>query len=133
MTAKEYLEQIQKIDDFIADLKEEIQRQNNIADGIGGFNIGERVQTTRNLHKMSDAVHESIDLQRKVDVLTVQREEIIETIKKLPVNEYKVIYRVYVKGLLLKQVAADCKKSYIWAKKMHIKGLDDVQTMIDNA
>lgn len=133
MDAKEYLEQIAKLDELIADKKDEIQRQNDIADGIGGFNMGERVQSTRNLHKMSDAVHESIDLQREVDALSAEREAIIETIKKLPVNEYKVIYRIYVKGYLLKQVAAECKKSYIWAKKMHKKGLDDVQSMIDNA
>lgn len=132
MNAKDYLRQIRLLDVLIQDKKNEIQRCDDSATSLGSFSVGERVQSSRNLHKMQDAIHESIDLKNEVVTLSNKRQEIISTIKRLPVDECKVLYMVYVKGYLVKQAAVELKKSYIWAKKMHTKGLNDIQSMLDH-
>lgn len=132
MNAKEYLRQIRLLDVLIQDKKNEIQRWDDSANSLGGFSVGERVQSSRNLHKMQDAIHESIDLKNEVVTLSNKRQEIISTIKRLPADECKVLYMVYVNGLLVKQAAVECKKSYIWAKKMHTRGLNGIQSMLDS-
>ena len=131
MNAKDYLRQIRLLDKLIHDKKNQIQRCDDSANSLGSFSVGERVQSSPNLHKLQDAIHDSIDLKNEVAALSRKRNEIIATIKRLPAFECEVIYMVYVNGYLVKQAAVECKKSYIWAKKMHTKGLNDIQSMLD--
>lgn len=132
MDAKEFLQQIRMIDEIIKDKKEEIRRLDEIASSMGSFSTGDRVQSTRNPHKMSNAIDEIIDLDNEIKKLSAKRKAIMDIIQKLPLDEYKLIYGLYVKGLLLKSVAVECNKSYDWARKAHPKALSRIQTMIDD-
>lgn len=131
MTAEEYLDQIQKIDDIISNRREDYKRWVEIASGLGDFSVSERVQSTRNLQKNQNAIISYVAIEKEIDELNRKRDEIIRTIERLPSGEYKVIYRIYVKGNSLKEIAYELRKSYEWAKQRKQRGLALVQQMID--
>lgn len=132
MTAEEYLKQIKMIDAIIINKRKDYNRWKEIADGYGGgFSVTERVHTTRNLQKGSDAIIEYISIDGEIKALKNKRQGIINTIQSLPYYEYKVLYAIYVDGLMVKELPSLFDKSYEWAKKMKRQALDHVQQIID--
>lgn len=132
MTAEEYLKQIRMIDDIIIDLMKDYKRWKDIADNLGGgFSVEDRVQTTRDLHKGENAIIEYISIDGEIKTLKRKRQGIIDTIQQLPHYEYKILYAIYVDGLMLKELPSKFDKSYDWAKKMKRKALDHIQQIID--
>lgn len=134
MRAKDYLERIKQIDAILADELEEYDKWFNIASGFGGgFSIGERVQSSRNLQKMPDAVGVYMEVEKRIDALKRERAEIIETIRSLPTNEYKILYKLFVKepALQVKQLPSVFGMSYDWVKKTKRKALDHLQKILD--
>ncbi len=131
MTAEEYLDQIQKIDDIISNKREDYKRWVEIASGLGDFSVSERVQSSRNLQKNQNAIISYVAIEQEIDELERKRQAVISTIERLPSAEYKVIYKLYVKDYTLKEVAYSFKRSYEWAKKKKQRGLRLIQGMID--
>lgn len=132
MRAEEYLKQIRKIDSIIGDKSREYKRWVEIAKGLGGgFSVGDRVQTTRNLQKGSDAVIEYISIEREIKELERKRKGIIDTIQQLPYNEYKVLYGIYVDGYMQKELPSQFDKSYEWVKKKKRDALKLLQDILD--
>ncbi len=132
MTAEQYLEQIQMIDGIIKSKLKDYKYWKDIADELGvGFSVDERVQTTRNLHKGSDAIVEYILIDKEIKALKNKRQGIINTIQSLPYEEYKILYDIFVDRKLLKETPGQFNKSYEWAKWKKQKALDHVQQIID--
>lgn len=131
MTAEEYLEQIKKIDSMIRNKLRDYQRWAEVADGMGGAALGERVQSSRNLHRGSDAIGNYIDIEREINALKKERQTIIQTIERLPPDEYTVIYGLYVDCYSMKEIAYTEKKSYDWMKRKKRKGLALIQSHLD--
>jgi DNA-directed RNA polymerase specialized sigma subunit len=131
LRAEEYLDQIKKIDAVIINKSEEYRRWVGIASGHGDFSVGERVQASRNLHQIPNAIAKYIDIEREIDDLKQKRAEIIKTIEQLPSVEYKIIYMLYVKDSTLKEIAFDFERSYEWVKKRRKNALRMVQNIID--
>ena len=134
MTAEEYLEQIPKIDTMLINKRKDYKRYKDIADGCGGgFSVSERVQTTRNLHRGEDAIIEYISIEREIKELEKKRSGIIATLEKLPHNEYKILYAIYVDGYKLKETPYIFKPSmsYSWVKKKKADGLKLVQEFLN--
>lgn len=131
MRAEEYLDQIKKIDAIIINKSEDYRRWVGIASGNGDFSVGERVQSSRNLHQIPNAIAKYIDIEREIDDLKQKRAEIIKTIEQLPSVEYKIIYMLYVKDSTLKEIAFDFERSYEWVKKRRKKALRMVQNILD--
>lgn len=137
MTAEQYLEQVKKIDAVIIDKLNDHKRWVELATGLGGFSVGERVSATRNLHKGADAIGKYIDLEREIDELKKQREDIINTIGQLPRTEYKILYLLYVErkkngdDYLLKELPSMFGKSYGWVRMHKNNALRLVQAMLD--
>jgi hypothetical protein len=129
MLAEEYLLQIAKLDNIIINKLNDYNRWVTIAEGLGGFSVGDRVQASRNLQRGSDAVLRYIDIEREIKQLRQKRQDIICTIERLSVNEYKVLYGVYVEGKMLKECTFGM--SYEWAKTTKEKALAHVQAIID--
>ena len=132
MTAEQYLEQIQKINDIIVDKLKERRRWVDIAEGVGGFNVSDKVQSSRNLHRGADAIAEYIDIDREIKALEGQKNAIIDDLQKLPRNEYKVLYKIYVEGFMVKELPSELNKSYAWVKMIKRRGLDRVQEIVDS-
>lgn len=131
MTAEKYLEQIGKIDSVIINKLNDYRRWVEIAEGIGGFSVGERVQTSRNLHRGADAIGCYIDIESEIKALREKRQSIIDTIERLPCDEYKVIYKIFVEGYMLKEIPSLFDKSYDWAKKTKRDALKRIQDILD--
>ena len=131
MTAEAYLEQIGKIDTIIINKLNDYKRWVEVAEGLGGFSVGDRVQTTKNLHQIPDAIGKYIDIEREIEELKKKRLAIIGSIEVLPPNEYKILYGIYVDGKSLKELSIESDKSYGWAKVEKAKGLGNIQRMLD--
>lgn len=129
MLAEEYLEQIQKIDAIINNKLADYKRWVSIAESTGGFSVGDRVQSSRNLQRGADAISRYIDIEREIERLRQKRQDIISTIERLSINEYKVLYGIYVEGKMLKECTFGM--SYEWAKTTKEKALAHVQAIID--
>lgn len=131
MTAEEYLQRIKTIDLIIINKRNERQYWVEIADSLGEFSTSERVQASRNLHKKQEAINNYIDIDRKIEALQKEREGIIKTIERLPPIDYDVIYKIYVRGCTLKEIAYSYKMSYSWAKNARTKALNRLQSILD--
>lgn len=145
MRAEEYLDQIKKIDEMILNKLDIIKGKNDDynlwwerASGLGGVSESERVQSSRNLQQIPDAIAKYMDIEREIErlnqqieVLKQKREDIIKTIELLPSIEYKIIYKLYVKDFTMKEIAYNLHMSYEGVKKRKNKALRFIQNIID--
>lgn len=133
MVAEQYLERIKKLDTMLENKIRDYHRWLEVAEGLGGGAVGERVQTSRNLHQIPDAIGAYVDLDKEIDRLKQERMDIIKTIERLPPLEYDLIYRLYVQDQTLKELAFHFKKSYEWVKLKKRQAMSLVQHMLDEA
>jgi DNA-directed RNA polymerase specialized sigma24 family protein len=133
MTAEEYLDQIKKIDSMIKNRIGDYNRWVEIAEGLGGAAVGERVQASRNLHQIPNAIGRYVDIEREIERLKEERLSIIRTIEKLPSSEYEVIYKLYVQDYSIKEISYQMRKSYRWVRYRKEDGLKHLQAMLDEA
>lgn len=131
MDAEKYLEQIKKYDAVIINKLNDHRRWVELAEGIGGFSAGERVQSSRNLQKIPDAIGRYIDIEGEITELKRKRQAIINDLEKLPLEEYCVLYRLYVEDGSLKELAYDLKKTYDSVRKHKARALQLLQDVID--
>ena len=131
MTAEKYLEQIGKIDAVLINKLKDYKRWVEIAEGVGGFSVGERVQASRNLHRGADAIGSYIDIEAEIKALRSERQAVIDTIELLPCDEYKVIYKIYVEGCMLKEIPGVLHVSYGTAKRLKSDALGRIQEILD--
>ena len=132
MDARSYLEQVQKIDKMIENKMIEKEQWETIATGTAGQAAVERVQTSVNRSKMSDAVIKAIGIEKDIERLTKKRRQIMEVIESLPADEYDLVHKVYVQGLSVFEVAEEYGKSYQWGTKVHRSALMNVKEILKN-
>ena len=130
MDARSYLEQVQKIDKMIENKMIEKEQWETIATGTAGQAAGERVQTSVNRSKMSDAVIKAIGIEKDIERLTKKRRQIMDVIESLDMEEYDLIHKVYVQGLSLWEAAELYGKSYQRVTAIHRSSLKNVQRLI---
>lgn len=136
MEAKEFLLQIQKLDKLIENKLVEVQQLKNFVDNISpSYSSMDRVQSTHNPHRTSDAICKYIDLDKEInqciDKLIKVKKDVIGVIEQLDRDEYDVLHKVYVQYLSLKEVAYSCDKSPSWVKGVHKKAVEHVQNILD--
>lgn len=154
MNAKEYLDQIQKIDILIKNKWVEIGRLEkqtlDVALSItpGGETIRkknkktgevewedvygvERVKSSSGGNSFANAVINNVDkktrLKERIKALELCREEIIESIESLPAAEYDVLYMVYAQYLTYDEAAKERKCSKSSIERLHDKGLKSLE------
>ena len=137
MKAKAYLQQVSKIESLIKNKMLEAQKWKDCAVATNAP-IGEiHVQTSGNKQRVSDAVANYIDIEAdiKADIrrLINKRQEIIHVLEQLKTAEYDVLYKLYVQGMTLQEIADYADRSYRWAVNIHYKGLISVQNILDNS
>lgn len=131
MTAEEYVKRIRKIDIIVKNKLSDHARWVEVAEGLGGASVGERVQAPRNLHQIPDAIGKYIDIEGEIKALERERQEIIHILEQLPTCEYEVLYMLYVRDQTLKEVAYCSGRSYEWAKAKKRKALRLLQNILD--
>ena len=131
MTAERYLEQIKKIDAIISNKLKEYKRWVEVAEGLGGMSMGDKVKTSRNLQQIPDAIGRYIDIEREIAEHNRQRAAIIANIEKLPRIEYDLLYKIYVEGFSLKEIAHHLDRSYDWVRWKKREALNRLQVILD--
>ena len=128
MKAKAYLQQVSKIESLIKNKMLEAQNWKDCAVATTAT-IGEiHVQTSGNKQRVSDA-----DIKADIRRLINKRQEIIHVLEQLKTAEYDVLYKLYVQGMTLQEIADYADRSYRWAVNIHYKGLISVQNILDNS
>ena len=137
MTAKAYLQQVSKIESLIKNKMLEAQRWKDSATSITAATDHIRVQASGSQQKMADAVANYIDIEAEIksDIrrLINKRNEIIHVLEQLKTSEYDVLYKLYVQGMTLQEIADYADRSYRWAVNIHHKGLISVQNILDDS
>lgn len=135
MNAKEYMQQIRKLDQIIENKLIEIEQWKTLATGTTSYSDGERVQTSSNQQKMADAVARYLDIQNEIeediDRLVDIKMDVIRTIERLKPKEYDVLHMIYVQYLTFNEVAEKYNQSYTWATTVHGRALANLQKLID--
>lgn len=134
--AKQYLEQVRKLDLLVENKLAEKAQWQNVATNTVANVSGERVQSSGSQQKMADAVCRYVDMEkdidRAIDELVDKRLEIIGVIEQLPPAEYDLLHKVYVQYKYLQDVATERGKSYGWAATLHGIALKHVQKILDD-
>lgn len=137
MNAKEFLRQIRKLDKMIANKEAEVQQLKEYATSISSNMSGERVQSSGNPQKISDAINKYIDLEREAQLdkvmLEDKRREIIVVIEQLdnPLH-YDVLYKHYVEMKKLTVVAEEVHYSYAYILEIHHDAAEKVGKILNN-
>ena len=135
MTAREYLEQIGKIEKLIKNKLIEKEQWYAIATNTVPQSYGEKVQTTGNPQKMAHAVERLViiddEINAEIDRLVDTKKEIISVIEQLGTEEYDLLHTIYVQFYTLKEAAYKCCISYTNATTMHGRALKNVQKILD--
>jgi hypothetical protein len=136
MTAKEYLQQAEKLDLLIQNKLAEKRQWLEVALGITAHLGGERVQTSGSKSKMAEAVEKCIDVEREISALIdrlIDTKSEIVTVIELVENptEYDVLHKRYIQKMSLLQIADRYGKEYSWATTTHGRALKSVQDILD--
>lgn len=135
MRAKDYLNQISKIDRLIENKFAEMEHWKAIATGTTAYSEGDRVQSTGSKEKMADAVARYLDMEGEInadiDRLIDKKQEVISTIEQLNVDEYDILHKIYVQFKTFQEVAAEKGKSYSWVTSKHGRGLANLQRILE--
>lgn len=135
MKAKEYLQQLKKLDVMIGNKMIEIDQWQAIATGTTACSEGERVQASGSQQKMADAVTRYMDIQAELDAdidrFIDTKKEVIRTIEELEPMEYDLLHMIYVQYLTLNDVADKYEKSYSSITTIHGRALKQVQRILD--
>lgn len=135
MKAKEFLQQVKKLNRLIENKMIEVQQWKEIAENTTANLTGERVQSTHNPHRIADAIGKYIDLEaeikRDIDDLISTKKDVISVIEQLNANEYDVTHKIYVQFLTYDETAYLCKQSKSWVTTVHGRALTHVQRILD--
>lgn len=135
MNAKDYLLQIQKLDRLIENKLMEVAHWKAVATGTTVCSEGDRVQSSGSKQKMADAICRYMQMEDEInnaiDRLVGIKQEIIETIERLPINEYDLLHKIYVQGMEIYEAAVEMDKSYRWATSVHGRALANVQKILN--
>lgn len=133
MNTREYLNQIQRYDKMIHNKEEDLKHYESLATSIKSFGYGtERVQTSGSTDRMGDLVAKIVDLKAEIleDISSYveKRAEVTRTIGlvKNPVL-YDILFKRYIKGQSLGNIADEIGYSYIRTKELHLVAIETVK------
>ena len=136
MVAKEFLQQVEKMDILVAHKLIEKQQWRDLAAGITSAMEGDRVRSSSRQSKMADAITKCVDMEAEIDDVVEQfvatKKEVIQVIEQVQNPMwYKVLHLKYIQHLNLNEIADRCNGSYDWAKSAHSKAVKIVQKILD--
>lgn len=135
MKAKDYLQQISKLDKMIQNKMIEKEQWKDMATSTTASSDGERVQSSGSQQKMADAVCKYVaieaEINSQIDKLIELKKDVISTIEQLPSTEYDLLHIVYIQFKSFEEAAEIYKKTYSWATTVHGRALKHVQDILD--
>lgn len=132
MTAHEYLDQIANLDERIVSKVLYISKLKQEAQGTSVKLEGERVQSSGSKQKMANTVVKYVHIeQTELQELYGERQKILNTMAMLPPLEHDVLFKYYVLGYKIEDIAKAYKKSYQWARDKRRYALKLLQRILD--
>ena len=136
MKAKEFLQQVKKLNKMIENKQIEVEQWKDIANNTTANLTGERVQSSGNPQKIANAIGRYIDLEKEInqciDELIDTKKAVIGVIEQLDAIDYDFLHKVYIQYIPLYEVATIYGKSYSWATTRHKEATDKLQAMLDD-
>lgn len=133
--ARKFLERIKKLDVVIQNKITEKAQWEALALATTSRLSEDKVQTTPNPQRKSEALEKVIDIEleieRLIDRLIYEKREVLQMIEQLPAIEYDTLHRMYLQYFELSDIAKKHKKSYGWAKNMHYRSLVHLQELLN--
>ena len=133
--AREILNNIKKLDAVIQNKISEKEQWQALALATTSPLSEDKVQTTPNPQRKSEAMDKAIDIEieidRLIDRLIYEKREVVRLIEQLPAIEYDTLHRMYLQNYELKDIAKHRRMSYDWAKNMHYRALVHLQAILD--
>ena len=137
--AKEYLQQLQRLDTTINQKIQELSDLRATAKKIGGMDYSkDRVQTNAcGDAPFTDTVLRIIDLEheinREIDAFVDEKHCIINQIQSLQNSKYiDLLYQRYVKFKQLEQIAVDMNYTYQYVRELHGRALQEFESTYTN-
>ena len=136
MKAEQFLEKIRKYDTLINNKLIECEQWKEMAlNTSANVGDGDNVQSSKNLHKMEDAVCRIVDIQNEIDAavkgLIECKQRVISYIERLEPDDYDILHKLYVQYMDLQDVADAYGKSYSLVIARKRNALDALQEMLD--
>lgn len=135
MDAVAFLDRVKKIDTIIKNKLIECEQWRSLAMTVTANYEGERVQSSGNLQKMSDAIAKCVDMQKEIDDLIEQlvqaKKEVLAVIEQLDPDEYDVLHMRYIQHMTNNDVAENKGHGASWGSTMHTNGIKNVQRILD--
>lgn len=133
MTAKEYLEQIKKLDCMIENKLHEKQSVRDMITNVSP-NLSGMPHATGVNDKIGNGVAKLIDLENEIDALIDKyidkKNEINHVIEQLPANEYNVLYKHYFEFKTYEQIAEETYYSERHVRRLIDQGLHDISCYV---
>ena len=135
MSAKAFLEQVEKLDVLIHNKLIEKQQWKDIALGITAHMDGERVQSSGAKDKLGSAVAKCVDIEAEIDSLIDKlidtKKVVIQTIERLSSpTEYNILHMRYIQYIPLKDIADEMGTSYTNVTTLHGRALKNIERML---
>lgn len=131
MNVYKWLDDLKKLIEEIENKKFEIEQWGSVAEGTGGRAEGERVQSTSTGDTMEVATIEKIFTQEELDTLKERLAKRMEILKRLPADEYALMFKVYVMDFTLKQFARMKNRGSTWASEKHKAAKEHLQEILN--
>jgi hypothetical protein len=127
--------QIQKLDKLIENKLLEVEHWKAVATGTTVSPEGDRVQSSGSKQKMADAICRYMQMEDEINAVIDRfvdtKQEIIETIELLSIDEYDLLHKIYVQSKELYEAAMEMDRSYRWATSVHGRALANVQKILN--
>ena len=139
MTAKEYFQQIRKIDLLIQNKLEQAQEVRSKLEVQGiNFESDGSTSATRNVTKMNDLIVSVVTLEdeinQQIDLLINKKREVMELIDSLDnVDEISLLYKRYFNYMSWEEIAVNMKISYRQTHRLHGRALRSMEGKIESA
>lgn len=132
MDAKEYLQQIYRLDRIIQSKFAELEQLKIMSQGLSAINNGERVQTSGDKDKIGCSVSKIVDMENeinyRIDTLKANRKIITEQIENMEnTNHMYILFNRYVAYKDWGQIAVELHYSYRQVTKEHGKAIKDFE------
>jgi len=134
ISAKQYLQQVSRLDKMINNKLSEIYQLRNMATSITVANEGDRVQTSGSKDRMGDAVAKIVDLEDEAHDLIVQYTEMykrivsqIEAVQKE--KYYMVLHMRYIECKTFEQISVEIGYSYRQTTRLHGEALTEFERL----
>ena len=134
--AQQFLERVEIIDAVIENKLIEQRQWKELALNISANMGGEKVQASKPVSKMADAIIKCIAMEDEiadaVDRLIAEKRKVTQTLEQLySPTEYRLLHMRYVQYISLTDIARKLDKDYTWVSTTHGRALKNVQKILD--